>query len=149
MSGWLIRRTESLNLFIHNAFYSPPLPSQMLIVFAALLCVFYNFEHLFLSISHGTGHSISVSLFTAACPMLPDSVFPFTLMSLNPGATSALLITTEALNLMLSCEAVLTSPSLLFLLQRSRSSDLQTLPASFVTEYIYLHADMLRLFGLE
>lgn len=114
----------------------------MLIAFVALLCMFYNLQHLFLSISHGTGHSISVSLFTA-CPMLPHSLFPF--ISLNPGAIITLLITTEALSLMLGWEAVLTSSLLLSLLQRSPSSDLQTLPACLVTENIYLHSDILRL----
>lgn len=105
----------------------------MLIAFVALLCMFCNFQHLFLTISHGNGHRISVSLFSA-CPMLPQSLFPFSLISLNSGATLALLITTEALNVMLSCEAVLTSSLLLSLFQRSQS--LQTLPASLVTEYI-------------
>lgn len=71
-----------------------------------------------------------------SCPMLPLSLFPFTLISLNPGATLSLLITAEALNVMLSCEAVLTSSLLLSLLQRSQFSDLQTLPASLAARYI-------------
>lgn len=94
----------------------------MLIAFVSLFCMFYNFQHLFLSISRGTGQSISVSLFSA-WPMLPQSLFPFTLISLSLGAVLALLITTEALNVMLSCGAVLTSSLLLSFLQRSQSSD--------------------------
>lgn len=62
LSVWLIRRTESLNLIIHNAFF----PLWMLIVFVTVLCMFSNFQHLFLSINHGTARSISVSLITIA-----------------------------------------------------------------------------------
>lgn len=121
---------------------------KMLTVFVILLCRFSDFQHFFLSISHGTGCSVSVLV---ACYFYIPHPSPFSIsihssifVSMNPISPLS--------NNRISkwCVPMVTSPSFLAsLLLKVKLLWLATLPAFLVTRYIHLHSVVLRLFWLE
>lgn len=123
----------------------------MLIAFMALLCIFSNFQHVFLSISHGTGCSISVSLYYCIPHPTPFSIsmHSFIFASMNHISPFNNNRSSEC-DAWMTCEAMMTSTCLLVsLLLKVMVLRFATLCAFLVAGCLYLYLDILWLVGMS